>query len=172
MISNKIFNIAKSNIWSPNVSFCRRLKQTVIVVVGLTCFSALALTNPFNQVNQAPHQLSQPEKISTIDYVQFTNGLKAEALFYYQNNWLALRKMAKAKGYIDSFTMLETKRSKALPYDLMLITTYADIAQYDQREKNFRAVMQSRDGLKLLNEKKPNEFRINWQAQEQLQTHN
>lgn len=135
-----------------------------IGVVALFTSWAINSAQPINSMNAA--------KTSTVDYVQIKKGLEAEALFYYRNNWLQLRKIAKAKGYIDSFAMIETKRSNALPFDLMLITTYTDNEQFDLREKHFRDVMQSLDGLKLLKDKKPEEFRTNWQAQEPLKTQN
>lgn len=55
--------------------------------------------------------------------------------------------------------MLQTEATKETPYHLILITTYATQAQYDARETHFNAIIASRNGLKLLNDKKPSEFR-------------
>lgn len=36
--------------------------------------------------------IAQDQKISTVDFVQVLNDNKEEAIFYYENNWLGLRK--------------------------------------------------------------------------------
>ncbi|KAA3638014.1 MAG: hypothetical protein DWQ02_05725 [Bacteroidetes bacterium] len=101
----------------------------------------------------------QDDRITTIDFVQILKDNKDEAVFYYQNNWKVLRDMAVNKGYIDSYQVLETPFSETEPFHLMLITTYANEAQYDLREDHFGELIKERGDLKLLNEKKPGEFR-------------
>lgn len=101
----------------------------------------------------------QDDRISTIDYVQILNGNKAEAVYYYQNNWRALRKMALENDYIDSYQILETPFTEEEPFQLMLITTYANKEQYDLREDHFGELIKEIGALKLLNEKKPGDFR-------------
>lgn len=98
-------------------------------------------------------------KISTIDFVQVLNQNKKEVIFYYENNWEVLRKMAIKKSYIDSYQLLETKPTKEAPFSFMLITTYKDKAQFDKREKHFQELIKLKGKLKLLNHKKPKEFR-------------
>ena len=98
-------------------------------------------------------------KISTIDFVQIVNDNKKEVVFYYQNNWELLRKMAIKKKYIDSYQLLKTSPTKDAPFSYMLITTYADQKQYDNREKNFEELIKKKGDLRLLNDKKPGEFR-------------
>lgn len=102
---------------------------------------------------------AQTEKISMIDYVQVLNNNKAEALFYYQNNWEQLRIKAIEEGYIDSYQLLETQPTKETPYSFMLITTYKSKLQYHASEANFNALIAQSDGLKLMNEKQPGDFR-------------
>lgn len=102
---------------------------------------------------------SQTEKISMIDYVQVLNNNKAEALFYYQNNWEQLRIKAIEKGYIDSYQLLETQPTKEAPYSFMLITTYKSKLQYHASEANFNMLIEASEGLKLMNDKKPRDFR-------------
>ncbi|MFD1615271.1 hypothetical protein [Gelatiniphilus marinus] len=103
---------------------------------------------------------SQPSSsVSIIDFVQVLNKNKAEALFYYQNNWLQLRIKALEKGYIASYQLLETQPTAKTPYTFMLITTYKNNAQYKASETHFNGLIAASDGLKLLNEKKPNTFR-------------
>lgn len=101
----------------------------------------------------------QEEKITTMDFVQVVNGHQAEAIYYYENNWQILREKAIKKGYIHSYQFLETPYSEEAPFDLILITTYKNKAQYEMSEKNFGELMTEKKGLKLLNDKKPTEFR-------------
>lgn len=101
------------------------------------------------------------EQISTIDFVQIIDGNKAETMFYYQYNWKVLRQMALQKKYIASFEIMETPYSEEAPFHIMLITTYANKAQYEQREKHFEELIKAAGKLKLLNDKKPAEFRKN-----------
>ena len=102
---------------------------------------------------------AQTEKLSMIDYVQVLNNNKAEALFYYQNNWEQLRIKAVEKGYIDSYQLLETQPTAETPYSFMLITTYKSKLQYHASEANFNMLIEASDGLKLMNDKKPGDFR-------------
>ena len=98
-------------------------------------------------------------KITTVEAVEFLNNNKAEALFYFQNNWKILREKAIDRGYIHSYTILETSFSKNTPFHLMLVTTYANKTQYEARENHFAELIKESGGLKLLNDKKPSEFR-------------
>ena len=99
------------------------------------------------------------EKVSTVDFVQVLHENKEEALFYYQNNWKVLREMAIKKGYIHSFQLLETPADEESPFHFMLITTYLNQEQYDRQEENFSELIKEKGELRLLNEKKPSEFR-------------
>ena len=99
------------------------------------------------------------ERISTIDFIEVLNDNHDETLFYYQNNWQQLRIKALEKGYINNFELLETKPTEESPYSFILITTYANQEQYDQREKHFQELMAQKSGLKLLNDKQPKDFR-------------
>jgi len=99
------------------------------------------------------------DKITTIEFVEVVNNNKEEALFYFQNNWKTLRNKAIIKNYIHSYQLLETPKSDEAPFQIMLITTYLDKEQYDQREDNFQELIKESGGLKLMNDKKPGEFR-------------
>lgn len=101
----------------------------------------------------------EDKRMSTIDFVEILNDNKEEALFYYQNNWQVLREIALKKDYIHSFQILETTSSPETPYNFILITTYANKTQYDERETHFNAIIKNQKGLKLLNTKQPNNFR-------------
>ena len=101
----------------------------------------------------------QNERISTIDFVQILNENKSEAVYYFQSNWKVLREAALKKGYIHSFQVLETPFTENAPFHMMLITTYGNKEKYELREENFRELINERGELKLMNAKKPNEFR-------------
>lgn len=99
------------------------------------------------------------ENISTVDFVQILNNNEAEAIFYFENNWKILRKMAIEKGYIKSFEFLVTSFSKNAPFNFIFITTYKNKEQFLKREQNFQELIKIKGNLKLLNNKKPNDFR-------------
>ncbi|WP_298551185.1 hypothetical protein [uncultured Algibacter sp.] len=46
-----------------------------------------------------------------------------------------------------------------MPYRFILITTYKSKLQHHASEANFNMLIEASDGLKLMNEKKPNDFR-------------
>jgi hypothetical protein len=93
--------------------------------------------------------LHASQKITSVDFVQVIDNNKQEALYYYQNNWQHYRQLAKAKGFIEDFMLLETEATEQAPFHFMLITTYPNQEAYDKREENFRPLMETRDGLKL-----------------------
>jgi len=99
------------------------------------------------------------EKISSMDFVQIQNDNVAEAMHYYENNWKVLRKLALEKRYIDSYQLLKSEYTKDTPFHLILVTTYKNKVQFEAREKHFQELINSLDGLNLLNNKKPGEFR-------------
>ncbi|MEQ8241564.1 MAG: hypothetical protein RIA69_20290 [Cyclobacteriaceae bacterium] len=101
----------------------------------------------------------QKESITTMDFVQILNDNEPEAVYYFQNNWKVLRESAIKKGHIESFQVMETPFTEDAPFDLILITTYENKAQYDLREAHFRELIKEMGELKLMNERKPNEFR-------------
>ncbi|MBC8755738.1 hypothetical protein H2O64_13765 [Kordia sp. YSTF-M3] len=101
------------------------------------------------------------ERISTVDFIQIVDNNREETLFYYEYNWKALRAIALKKNYIASFEIMETPYSAEAPFHLMLITTYANKVQYEQREKHFQELIKAKGKLLLLNDKIPSEFRIN-----------
>jgi len=98
-------------------------------------------------------------KVSTIDFVQILNDNKEEAIFYYENNWKVLRDKALEKNYIHSYQLLETLFGESEPFQLMLITTYANQKESDLAEERFDKLIAEKGPLRLKNEKKPGEFR-------------
>lgn len=117
----------------------------------LFLFLALSIsTISFGQVN---------DKITTIEFVEILNNNKEEAIFYFENNWKVLREMALGKKYIDSYQLLETPTSEEAPFQIILLTTYQNNEQYNLREAHFQELIKEKGELKLLNNKKPTEFR-------------
>jgi len=99
------------------------------------------------------------QSISSIDFVKIINNNEEEALFYYQNNWKVLRQMAYKKNYILSFELLKDISEEQNSFNLLLITTYKNKEQFEKREEHFQELIKEKGSLKLLNEKKPAEFR-------------
>ena len=99
------------------------------------------------------------EKITTIETVEILNNNKEEAIYYFQNNWKALRIAAVKKGYIYSYAMLLKEHTEETPFQIILITTYLDKKQHQNREAHFVELIKASGGLKLLNNKKPSTFR-------------
>ena len=120
------------------------MKLGSFIIICLLCL------NSYDQSN---------EKITTIETVKILNNNEAEAIYYFQNNWKVLRRMAKEKGYIDSFQLLQTDYSDETPFHLVLVTTYTNLSQFEKREENFGELIALKGGLKLLNDKQPAEFR-------------
>ena len=101
----------------------------------------------------------QDTRVSTLSFVQILNDSKDEAVFYFENNWKVLREKALEKDYISSFEFLELTHNDESSYNFVLITTYSDMAQFDLREEHFTELIEEKGELKLLNNKKPAEFR-------------
>ena len=93
-----------------------------------------------------------------IEGVEIIDGNRAEAMYYYRNNWAKLRERAVKKGMIKSFELVETDKGGKGP-DIYLITRFANKKQFEKVEENFRQLIDTAGGLKLLNDKKPGEFR-------------
>ena len=103
--------------------------------------------------------LSGSEVITVMDFVRTHKGKEAEARYFYENNWLVFRKEALKRRFIAGYQLLSVKDSSA-DYDTILITHYADSAQFAAIEKRFTEVMKQiqPQGLKLLNSLKPREM--------------
>lgn len=99
------------------------------------------------------------EKITTIEMVEILNDNADEAIYYFENNWKKLRETAVKKGYIHSFQLLKTTYSEEAPFHIVLVTTFANQKQFNDRETHFTELIKANGGLKLLNEKTPAEFR-------------
>lgn len=108
-------------------------------------------------ISYVPDKATEP--VATVDLIEVLNGNLAEAEYYYQNNWQVLREQAMEKGYIIGYQLIMAEPTEELPISIMLITTYKDMAQYEKAEENFGELIKARGDLRLLNDKKPGEFR-------------
>lgn len=120
--------------------------------IGLSCLVFCFSLFAFGQ---------QDDRITTMDFVEILNGQREEAVFYFKNNWMELRKKAHEKKQVHSYQMMEAPYSEEAPFHLILITTYGSEEQYNAREENFQLLIEESGGLRLLNEKQPNTFRKN-----------
>jgi len=143
-----IFQVSKTyySIFGVNKLIKKDIMKRKGIILFILCFSTISLGQDNN-------------KISTMDFVGILNNNTEEAIYYYQNNWEELRKVALEKEYIDSYNIFFTEDDDINSFHLILLTTYKNIEQYDLREKNFDELIEMREGLQLLNDKKPNEFR-------------
>lgn len=99
------------------------------------------------------------ERMSLMIFVQILNDNTEEAIFYYQNNWGAGAELAIERGWMESHQILETPYSEEEPYHLVLIVTFYNEEQYDNREGHYFEIQKELGPEKLMNDKKPDEFR-------------
>lgn len=102
---------------------------------------------------------ARTEIVSVLEAVRIKNDKRAEALYFYEKNWKALREEALKKGYIHSFELIEVVAGERNGFDLILITRYENRTQFDKSEENFQALIKQQGSLKLLNDLKPGDFR-------------
>ncbi|MDT0552308.1 hypothetical protein [Urechidicola vernalis] len=114
------------------------------------CFIAILTTASFSQKDKT---------ISTIDFVQIVDNNYDELIYYYENNWKVLREMAVKKGYIQTYQVMESPTADSTGFDIILVTTYENDQQYEKRETHFQELIKEKGALKLLNDKKPGDFR-------------
>ena len=99
------------------------------------------------------------EKVSIIRFIQIVNDNYEEAIYYYQNNWKVYGEISLERGLMESFQILETPYSDEEPFHIIHIMTFKNKEIYDNREGPFYALVKELGEKKLLNEKKPEEFR-------------
>ncbi|MTI22031.1 hypothetical protein E1176_13455 [Fulvivirga sp. RKSG066] len=104
---------------------------------------------------------AQSQQVSIMEFVKVIDNQDEETLYYYENNWQELREVAMEKGYIKGYQLLKVTDDNHTEYDIVLITTFEDRAQYNDAESNFEEIMSMRSGPKFLNDKRPADFRKN-----------
>lgn len=123
------------------------MKKNIFIVSWIFCFVISAF--------------SQRDQIAVVEAVKVKNEKHAEALFFYENNWKALREIAVEKGFISSFELIEIKADQEADFDFILITRFANRLQVEKAEENFQEIIKRFGGLKLLNDLEPIDFREN-----------
>ena len=119
------------------------MKNLILILAFLTCITGYSQSN---------------ERVSTLEFVKIVGDNRAEAMYYYENNWKPLRELAVQRGYIESFQLVENTGDDT-SFDLVLVTNYSSHAQYDQHESRFDELMRTRGDVALLNDKQPDDFR-------------
>lgn len=80
------------------------------------------------------------EPIVAVDLVKAKPGQRERLIRFYQLNWEQRRVEALARGMITGYRLL-VSADTGTRWDVMLETTYADIASYAARERNFGALI-------------------------------
>lgn len=103
------------------------------------------------------------QTITVMDFVQVKEGHRAEAIYFYENNWKLYRDIALKKGVILSYRLEEVVADTADSFNLVLITEYRDSIFYHNSETNFREILSTArpNGPLLLNKLQPADFRKN-----------
>jgi hypothetical protein len=103
------------------------------------------------------------KEVTLMDFVKIKDGKKAEAMYFYENNWKLYREEALKRNIIQSYRLIEAAPDSLNNFDLILVTVYKDSAQYSKSEENFRPVLAALrpNGPALLNNLKPADFRLN-----------
>ncbi|MDJ0646498.1 MAG: hypothetical protein QNJ57_11000 [Flavobacteriaceae bacterium] len=129
------------------------MRYYVVLITFLIFFSG------YSQKLTGNSSFDLSKRVSTIEFVEIVDNHLEEALYYYKNNWKVLRQKAIENDYILSYQLLQAPATEDSAIQLILITTYANSEQYDKREENFAVLIKERGDLRLLNNKKPGEFR-------------
>jgi hypothetical protein len=124
--------------------------------VGIMLFIVL-----FTTQQNAGAQQSKP--VTLMDFVKIKDGKKAETIYFYENNWKLYRDIALKRNIIQSYQLVEVASDTLNNFDLILITTYKDSAQFLKSEENFAPILKEArpNGPALLNGLKPADFRQN-----------
>lgn len=103
------------------------------------------------------------QTITVMDYVQVKESHRAEAVYFYENNWKLYRDIALKKGFILSYRIEEVVADSSGSFNLILITEYRDSNFYQNSETNFREILLTArpNGPLLLNKLQPADFRTN-----------
>ena len=101
-------------------------------------------------------------QVSTIELVKILNNHKADAIYFYENNWKKFREKALEDHQISSYNLFINNENVDAPFDIILITNFADSIALQNSEVVFQKIINEirPNGPLLLTEKKPNDFRM------------
>lgn len=88
----------------------------------------------------APATPEMCRAITTVELVEVKPGMTREARAYYKAGWAAARKVALKRGQIADYELFVSESGVGTEPEVVLITTYADRAQYEAREEHFLAI--------------------------------
>ena len=101
----------------------------------------------------------QQTKVMLVDVIRIDRAHKAEATYYFENNWKLFRDEAIKLGVITGYQFYETDNDGQLEF--VLITEFKNEEQYAQVETNFEPILKKLrpNGPVMLNDIKPASFR-------------
>lgn len=110
-------------------------------------------------------QHAMADTVTVVEGIKILNDHRADAVFYYQNNWAYFRRKAEEQAAIDSYELIVSDPGDGKPgdeeaVDILLITRFESAEQYADIESAYERVMAGRD-LELLSDLQPGEFREN-----------
>lgn len=117
----------------------------------------ILLTNLFLLVSSGV--FAQQTKVMLVDVMRINRDHKAEATFYFENNWKLFRDEAVKQGVITGYQFYETNNDGQLEF--VLITEFENEEQYANGETNFEPILKKLrpNGPVLLNDVNPAAFR-------------
>jgi hypothetical protein len=130
--------------------------STTIIFRCVALFIVLSTT-----LQNASAQHNKP--VILMDFVKIKDGKKAEAMYFYENNWKLYRDITLKRNIIQSYQLVEVIPDSLNNFDMILITTYKDSAQFLKSEENFVPILKGArpNGPALLNDIRPADFRQN-----------
>ena len=102
---------------------------------------------------------AQPTTVMLVDIMRINREHKAEATYYFENNWKLFRDEAIKRGVITGYQFYETDDDGQLEF--VLITEFKDEEQFGNVEANFEPILKQLrpNGPVMLNDVKPAAFR-------------
>jgi len=96
----------------------------------------------FSGIAAAQTPLPSSEPVWSVDFVKPKPGRHDQAMQYFNQSWLRAREIAKEKGAIVDFHILEEPSAgEADAWQIILMTEYRDQASYDARESAFGPIL-------------------------------
>ncbi|MDX1421093.1 MAG: hypothetical protein R3181_14095 [Rubricoccaceae bacterium] len=110
-----------------------------LLSLGLLALLAAATLAPSRDGSSSGPAASSPS-VWSIGYARTHPGAQAGYLTFLELNWAEARRRAIEEGVVRSFRILARPDTAEAPWDVMMITEYADSAAYADREAYFTAM--------------------------------